>query len=116
MCPRVRSKCESSRCPEIGQLSRRQIAKLVGIAPLNKDSGKHRGERHIWGGRADVRSVLYMATVSAKRCNPLIRAFAEKLERAGKPYKVLMIACMRKLLTIMNAIIKNNMPWDPKNA
>ena len=105
-----------SRCPEIGQLSRRKIAKLVGIAPLNNDSGKHRGERHIWGGRADVRSVLYMATVSAKRCNPLIRAFAEKLERAGKPYKVLMIACMRKLLTIMNAMIKNNMPWDPKNA
>lgn len=105
-----------SRCPEIGKLSRRQIAKLVGIAPLNNDSGKHRGERHIWGGRADVRSVLYMATVSAKRCNPLIKAFAEKLERAGKPYKVLMIACMRKLLTIMNAMIKNNMPWDPQNA
>jgi transposase len=105
-----------SRCPEIGQLSRRKIAKLVGIAPLNNDSGKHRGERHIWGGRADVRSVLYMATVSAKRCNPLIRAFAEKLERAGKPYKVLMIACMRKLLTIMNAMIKNNMPWAPQNA
>lgn len=105
-----------SRCPEIGKLSRREIAKLVGIAPLNNDSGKHRGERHIWGGRADVRSVLYMATVSAKRCNPLIKAFAEKLERAGKPYKVLMVACMRKLLTIMNAMIKNNMPWDPKNA
>jgi transposase len=105
-----------SRCPEIGNLSRREIAKLVGIAPLNNDSGKHRGERHIWGGRADVRSVLYMATVSAKRCNPLIKAFAEKLERAGKPYKVLMVACMRKLLTIMNAMIKNNMPWDPKNA
>ena len=105
-----------SRCPEIGKLTRRQIAKLVGIAPLNNDSGKHRGERHIWGGRADVRSVLYMATVSAKRCNPLIRAFAEKLERAGKPYKVRMVACMRKLLTIMNAMIKNNMPWDPRNA
>lgn len=112
----ITSRSVLSRCPEIGQLTRRQIAKLVGIAPLNNDSGKHRGERHIWGGRADVRSVLYMATVSAKRCNPVIRAFAEKLERAGKRYKVLMVACMRKLLTIMNAMIKDNTPWNPKTT
>jgi transposase len=103
-----------SRCPEIGKLTRRQIAKLVGVAPLNNDSGRHRGQRHIWGGRADVRCALYMATVSAKRCNPLIKAFADKLKRAGKPFKVIMVACMRKLLSVMNAMIKNNTPWLEK--
>jgi len=112
----ITSRSVLSRCPEIGQLTRRQIGKLVGVAPLNDDSGKHRGELHIWGGRADVRSVLYMATVSAKSCNPLIRAFAEKLKRAGKPYKVVMVACMRKLLTIMNAMIKHNTLWSPEKA
>jgi len=112
----ITSRSVLSRCPEIGQLTRRQIAKLVGVAPLNNDSGKHRGERHIWGGRADVRSVLYMATVSAKRCNPVIKAYAEKLTRAGKAPKVVIVACMRKLLTIMNAMIKNNTPWSPKIA
>ncbi|MGZ3601907.1 MAG: IS110 family RNA-guided transposase [Ktedonobacterales bacterium] len=112
----ITSRSVLSRCPEIGQLSRQQIAKLVGIAPLNNDSGKHRGERHIWGGRADVRSVLYMATVSAKRCNPVIKAYADKLTRAGKASKVVIVACMRKLLTIMNAMIKNNTPWSPKIA
>jgi transposase len=105
-----------SRCPEIGQLNRREIAKLVGIAPLNSDSGKYRGQRHIWGGRADVRSVLYMAAVSAKRCNPLIKALAERLKRAGKAPKVVIVACMRKLLTIMNAMIRSNTPWNPKIA
>lgn len=112
----ITSRSVLSRCPEIGQLSRRQIAKLVGIAPLNNDSGKHRGERHIWGGRADVRSVLYMASVSAMRCNPVIKAFAEKLKRAGKAPKVVIVACMRKLLTIMNTMIKNNTSWNPKTA
>lgn len=112
----ITSRSVLSGCPEIGQLSRRQIAKLVGIAPLNNDSGKHRGQRHIWGGRADVRSVLYMATVSAIRCNPVIKAFAEKLKGTGKAPKVVIVACMRKLLTIMNAMIKNNTPWSAKTA
>jgi transposase len=112
----ITSRSMLSRCPEIGRLSRREIAKLVGIAPLNNDSGKYRGQRHIWGGRADVRSVLYMATVSAIRCNRVIKAFAERLKRAGKAPKVVIVACMRKLLTIMNAMIKSNTPWTPKIA
>lgn len=105
-----------AKCPELGQLNRREIAKLTGIAPLANDSGKHRGKRFIWGGRADVRAVLYMATISAIRCNPAIKAFAERLKQAGKPAKVVIVACMRKLLTIMNAMIKNNTPWTPKIA
>ena len=105
-----------AKCPELGQLNRREIAALTGVAPLAKDSGKHRGKRFIWGGRADVRAVLYMATVSAMRFNSSIKAFAERLILAGKPGKVVIVACMRKLLTIMNAMIKNNMPWSPKNA
>ena len=105
-----------AKCPELGQLNRREIAKLTGTAPLANDSGKHRGKRFIWGGRADVRAVLYMATVSAIRCNPAIKAFAERLKQTGKPAKVVIVACMRKLLTIMNAMIKNNTPWTPKIA
>lgn len=105
-----------AKCPELGQLNRREIAALTGVAPLAKDSGKHRGKRFIWGGRADVRAVLYMATVSAIRFNSRIKAFAERLKQAGKPGKVVIVACMRKLLTIMNAVIKNNTPWNPKNA
>lgn len=101
-----------AKCPELGVLNRRQIAKLTGIAPLANDSGKHRGKRFIWGGRADVRVVLYMAAVSAIRCNPAIRAFADRLKRAGKPPKVVIVACMRKLLTIMNSMLKNNTPWS----
>jgi transposase len=106
----------TAKCPELGQLNRQQIAKLVGVAPLANDSGKHRGKRFVWGGRADIRSVLYMATVSALRCNPVIRAFADRLKQAGKPAKGVIVACMRKLLTIMNAMVKNNAPWDPKKA
>ena len=105
-----------AKCPELGQLNRREIAALTGVAPLAKDSGKHRGKRFVWGGRADVRAVLYMATVSAMRFNSSIKAFAERLKLAGKPGKVVIVACMRKLLTIMNAMIKNNRPWNPKNA
>jgi transposase len=101
-----------AKCPELGALNRREIAKLTGVAPLANDSGKHRGKRFIWGGRADVRAVLYMATVSAIRCNPAIQAFAERLKQAGKPPKVVIVACMRKLLTIMNAMLKNNAPWS----
>jgi len=105
-----------AKCPELGQLNRREIAALTGVAPLAKDSGKHRGKRFVWGGRADVRAVLYMATVSAIRFNSQIKLFAERLKLAGKPGKVVIVACMRKLLTIMNAVIKNNTPWNPKNA
>jgi transposase len=105
-----------AKCPELGQLNRREIAKLTGVAPLSNDSGKHRGKRFIWGGRADVRAVLYMATVSAMRFNPIIKAFADRLKQSGKPAKVVIVACMRKLLTIMNVILKNNAPWSPKIA
>ncbi len=105
-----------AKCPELGTLNRREIAALTGVAPLANDSGKHRGKRSIWGGRADVRAVLYMAAVSAIRCNSKIKAFAERLKQAGKPAKVVIVACMRKLLTIMNAMLKNNAAWNPKNA
>jgi len=105
-----------AKCPELGALNRRQIASLVGVAPLANDSGRRQGKRFIWGGRADVRAVLYMATLSAMRCNAVIMAFAERLRQAGKPPKVVIVACMRKLLTIMNAMIKNNTPWRPKMA
>jgi transposase len=105
-----------AKCPELGTMNRRQIATLVGVAPRANDSGKHRGKRFVWGGRADVRAVLYMATVSAIRCNHDIKAFAQRLKQAGKPAKVVIVACMRKLLTIMNAIVKNNAQWAPKTA
>lgn len=102
------------KCPELGTLNRRQIAALVGVAPLANDSGKHRGKRFVWGGRADVRAVLYMAAVTAMRCNDVIKAFAQRLKQTGKPTKVVIVACMRKLLTIMNAMVKNNSSWKPK--
>lgn len=105
-----------AKCPELGSLNRREIAALVGVAPLANDSGKHRGKRFIWGGRADVRAVLYMATVTAIRCNAVLKAFAERLKQAGKPAKVVIVACMRKLLTIMNAMVKNNAQWNAKTA
>lgn len=100
-----------AKCPELGTLNRREIAALVGVAPLANDSGRHRGKRFIWGGRAEVRAVLYMATLSATRYNQPIKRFAERLKTAGKPAKVVIVACMRKLLTIMNAMVKNNSPW-----
>jgi len=99
--------------PELGKLNRREIAALVGLAPFNRDSGQHRGERVIWGGRAQVRRVLYMASVAAIRSNPVIRAFYQRLRAQGKPGKVALVACMRKLLTIMNAMLKHNTPWNP---
>lgn len=100
--------------PELGRLNRQQVAALVGVAPFNRDSGKFHGRRRIWGGRAAIRSVLYMAALTARRSNPLIRAFAQRLEAAGKPFKVVLTACMRKLLVILNAMVKNNLPWNPK--
>ncbi len=99
--------------PELGRLNRRQIAALVGLAPLNWDSGQQRGTRHIWGGRAPVRTTLYMATLAAVRCNPIIRAFYERLSVAGKPRKVALVACMRKLLTILNAMMQRRAAWKP---
>jgi transposase len=98
--------------PELGTLNRRQIAALAGVAPFNRDSGKFRGKRTIWGGRAEVRSVLYMGTLTAVRCNPVIQAFYQRLTKAGKKHKVAMTACMRKLLTILNVMIKNQTPWN----
>jgi transposase len=99
--------------PELGRLNRRQIAALVGVAPFNCDSGKLKGKRHCWGGRADVRAVLYMAALSAKRFNPVIRVFYERLIAAGKPAKVALTACMRKLLSILNAIVRDRTEWNP---
>lgn len=98
--------------PELGSLSHEQIAKLVGVAPLNCDSGKHKGKRITWGGRADVRCALYMATLSAVRYNPIIKTFYDRLLSNGKQKKVAMMACMHKLLTILNAIMKSGKPWD----
>lgn len=98
--------------PELGRLGRRQIAKLVGVAPLADDSGLRKGKRRIWGGRPDVRAVAYMATLSAIRCNPAIKAFHSRLSAAGKPAKVVIVACMRKLLTILNAMVRDQAMWD----
>ena len=98
---------------ELGTLSRRQIASLVGVAPLNRDSGQHRGTRTIWGGRGHVRTTVYMATVAAIRWNPTIKAFYDRLRAAGKPPLVAIVASMRKLLTIVNAMLKHNQSWQP---
>lgn len=100
-----------SQLPELGRLNRREIAALVGVAPFNYDSGKRRGERKIRGGRSEVRSVLYMATVSAVYHNPQIRPVYERLLAAGKKPKVALIACLRKLLTILNAMMRSNQAW-----
>ena len=106
-----------AKLPELGGLDRRQIAALVGVAPMNRDSGAWRGQRFVQGGRADVRTVLYMATVAAVRCNPVIRSFYRRLIDAGKPAKVALTACMRKLLTTLNAIARTRQPWQaPKTA
>lgn len=98
--------------PELGTLDRRAIAALVGVAPMNCDSGQYRGQRHIWGGRAAVRATLYMAAVSAARHNARLAPFYHRLRAAGKPAKVALVAIMRKLLTIMNALLKQQTPWN----
>lgn len=100
-----------ARLPELGQLNRKQIVALVGLAPFNKDSGGKSGKRTIYGGRKDVRQALYMATLSATRFNPVIKAFYRRLIDAGKPFKVALVAAMRKLLTILNAILRSRQPW-----
>ena len=100
-------------CPELGSLNRHQIAKLAGVAPLNRDSGQQRGTRHIFAGRAQVRSKLYMATLTAIRCNPVIKAFYQQLIARNKLKKVAITACMRKLLTIINVMVRDNKLWNP---
>ena len=102
--------------PELGTLSRKQIAALVGVAPLARDSGKFRGHRSCWGGRAHVRTALYMPTVVAVRHNCQLRAFYDRLVAAGKPKKLALTACMRKLLTILNAMLKRGQTWTPQTA
>lgn len=99
--------------PELGRLSHKQIAALVGVAPISKDSGKMRGKRMIWGGRASVRSALYLSVWSAAKWNPVIRLFHDRLRANGKPPKVAQVACMRKLLTILNAMVRDGQSWDP---
>ena len=99
--------------PELGRLNRKQIAALVGVAPLACESGTLRGRRIVWGGRAQVRAVLYMSTVAALRWNPVIRGFYDRLRGAGKPAKVALTACMRKLLTILNAMVRQQTRWQP---
>lgn len=100
--------------PELGQLDRRAITALVGLAPFNRDSGVMRGRRSIYGGRSHVRSMLYMAATTAIRCNPVIRDFYQRLRSRGKPHKVAMVACMRKMLTILNAMLRQSTPWTPE--
>lgn len=97
--------------PELGTLNRKQIAALIGVAPLNRDSGTKRGRRSVWGGRASVRAVLYMGALTASRCNPVIQAFYARLRAAGKATKVALTACMHKLLIILNAMVKHQSPW-----
>jgi transposase len=102
--------------PELGNLTRREIAKLIGLAPLARDSGQHRGGRRCWGGRAAVRTILYLATVSAIRCNPVIQAFYTHLRAQGKPPKVALTACARKLLVRLNAMLRDQQPWQEEGA
>ena len=103
--------------PELGSLNRKQIAALAGLAPLNRDSGKSLGKRQIWGGRASVRTALYMACVASLRCNPVLQELYSRLtKQARKPTKVALVACMRKLLTILNAMVRDQRPWTPALA
>lgn len=108
---RVLARTLLAEVSELGTIDRRQVAALVGVAPLNRDSGTMRGRRSIWGGRASTRAVLYMAAVSATKHNPVIRALYERLTNAGKAKKVALVACMRKLLIILNAIVRDRKPW-----
>jgi len=99
--------------PELGTLSRQEVAALAGVAPLNRDRGQQQGTRHCWGGRAPVRAALYRAAMTAARCDPSMQVFAKRLEDAGNPGKVVLVACMRKLLTIANALLRDGVVWDP---
>jgi transposase len=110
---RVTSFTLLAQFPQLGTLRGKQAASLVGLAPFNVDSGTLRGRRHIWGGRASIRSVLYMATLSAVRYNPVLATFYQRLLRAGKSKKLAVVACARKLLVILNAMLRDNRPWTP---
>jgi transposase len=99
--------------PELGTIPRRRLCALVGVAPFNRDSGAFRGKREVWGGRAPVRAALYMGALVATRYNPVIGEFYERLLAAGKPKKVALVACMRKLLSILNAMMRDRIPWHP---
>jgi len=114
----VVSFCLLADLPELGTLNRQRISKLVGVAPLNADSGQHRGVRHIFGGRARVRCMLYMAALTAVRFNPILKQFYQRLLAKAKPRKVALTACMRKLLSIINLMVRNQTPWrdDPVSA
>ncbi len=102
--------------PELGKLNRQQIAALAGVAPYPCDSGQRRGKRAVWGGRKKLRSVLYMAALTARRCNPVIKQFASRLARAGKAFKTIQVACIRKLLVILNSMVKNNSTWNHSHS
>lgn len=102
--------------PELGQVNRQQAAALVGVAPFNRDSGQFKGRRMVWGGRRSVRNVLYMAALSAMKHNPVIREFAARLRAKGKPPKVVITACIRKLVVILNAMLRANQSWQPRLA
>jgi transposase len=112
----IRSRTLVAEVPELGVLNRQEIAALIGVAPLNCDSGTVRGKRAVWGGRAHVRAVLYMSTLAAVRHNPVLKAFYERLRAVGKAPKVALTACMRKLLTILNAMLKHRTPWHENYA
>ena len=105
-----------SGLPELGALNRGEVAALVGVAPFNQDSGSFRGKRRVWGGRGQVRAALYMAALVASRYNPALKEFYQRLCQAGKPKKVALTACMRKLLTILNAMVRDHRPWNPTEA
>ena len=113
---KVLSRTLLCQVPELGTLTRKQIAALIGVAPLNRDSGTMRGHRSVWGGRAQVRQILYMGALVAARFNPVIRAFHQRLIAAGKLRKVALVACMRKILTILNAMAASKKTWAPAEA
>lgn len=112
----VASRTLLAELPELGKISNKELAALVGVAPLNRDSGMMRGRRMVWGGRASVRQALYMAALVASRHNPVIQAFYERLVASGKKKKVALVACMHKLLCILNAMMKAQQPWDAGRA
>ena len=109
----INSRMLMAGLPELGQLNRQKIAALVGVAPFNRDSGNFKGQRRIWGGRAQIREALYMAAMTAKRFNPVIRELYARLTARGKPHKVAIVACMRKMLIILNTMTKTNALWNP---
>jgi transposase len=105
-----------SELPELGQLNRKEIAALVGVAPINKDSGSYKGKRPVRGGRHKVRTVLFMSIMSAIQCHPTLKPMFQRLVASGKPKKVAIMACMRKQLTILNAMVRNDTPWNQQHA